>query len=293
MNSLPSFSGFSVGTAQRAGSLILEGAGIENPVVEARLLLGFVLGGGPERVLADRDNILTDEQADKLTNGLERRCRCEPMSQIMGEREFWSMPFKVTSATLTPRPDTETLIEALIDHVDVAPNRILDLGTGTGCIIMALLSHWEKAQGFAIDASADALAVAQENADQLGFADRSTLATGDWTKPGWTDAWNEPFDVVVSNPPYIPANDIARLDVDVKDYEPLSALAGGDDGLDAYRAIVAGLQRLLVPGGWICFEVGIDQADDVASLLTDAGYKLLDKRKDLGGIERAVIARKS
>lgn len=293
MNSLPPFKGFSVGTAQRAGSLVLEGAGIEKPVIEARLLLGFVLGGGPERVLADRDNILTDDQAELLADGLERRCRREPMSQIMGVREFWSMPFKVTSATLTPRPDTETLIEALIDNVEEPPKRILDLGTGTGCIIMALLSHWDDANGFAIDASQDALAVARENAESLGFSDRLTLSQNDWTKPDWTDAWDAPFDVVVSNPPYIPAADIAGLDVDVKDFEPMSALEGGSDGLDAYRDIVKGLDKLLAPGGSVCFEVGIDQAGDVAALLDKAGFNLLPTRQDLGGIERAVIARKS
>ena len=293
MISLPSFKGFSVGTAQRAGSLVLEGAGISDPVIEARILLGFVLGGGPERVLADRDNILTPEQAQILMDGLERRCRREPMSQILGQREFWSMPFRVTSATLTPRPDTETLIEGLIDHVDVPPKRILDLGTGTGCIVMALLSHWDDAQGFACDVSSEALAVAEENADTLGFADRLTLSQNDWTQTGWADAWDAPFDIVVSNPPYIPAGDIDALDTDVKDFEPLSALAGGEDGLDAYRDIVAGLGGLLAPGGTVCFEVGIGQADDVASLLSAAGLSMLDKRKDLGGIERAVIARNS
>lgn len=292
MSPIPEFDGLTVGAAQRACVATLKDAAIDEPVLEARLLVGFVLGGGPERVLADRDETLTAEQASALKTALTQRCRRVPMAQITGVREFWSLPFKVTSATLTPRPDTETLVEALLEHVSDPPARVLDLGTGTGCILLALLSEWPDALGVAVDASADALAVAGENGAALGLAERAQFLHVDWNDEGWTQTLGGPFDVVVSNPPYIPALDIEALDEDVRTFEPRRALDGGEDGLDAYRLIVSQLSTLMTAGGVVGFEVGIDQADDVAALISDAGFELVQMRADLGGVARAVIGRK-
>ena len=296
MSSLPDFESLTVGAAQRACVALLKDADIDEPVMEARLLVGFVLGGGPERVLADRDELLTADQASALKAALTQRCQRVPMAQIIGVREFWSLPFKVTSATLTPRPDTETLVEAILHHVSESPARIIDLGTGTGCILLALLSEWPNATGVGVDASEEALAVARDNGVTLGLGSRTQFVQADWNQERWTQArvgsWGGPFDVVVSNPPYIPALDIEALDEDVRTHEPRLALDGGDDGLGAYRAIVLQLNALLTVDGVIGFEVGIDQADDVGALILEAGFELLEKRADLGGVERAVIARK-
>jgi len=289
---LASFVNMSVGVAQRACVPRLKDAGIEEAVFEARLLLGFVLGGGPERVLADRDERLTAKQAETLAEALMRRCQRMPMAQILGVREFWSLPFKVTPATLTPRPDTETLVEAVLNRVVQPPARILDLGTGTGCIVLALLSEWPDAIGVGVDASDEALGVARLNGENLGLAARARFVRADWNVDGWMDALGAPFDVVVSNPPYIPALDIADLDADVREHEPRMALDGGDDGLDAYRMIIRNLGTLLAVDGLAGFEVGVGQAQDVAALLRASGLEVLEKRNDLGGVARAVLARK-
>ena len=269
----------------------LEQAGIESARTDARLLLGQVLGGGAERVLAEKGRALTANEADQFEALVARRLTHEPMSHIRGTREFWSLDFKVTNATLTPRPDTETLIEAVLDHVEGPASRVLDLGTGTGCIFLALLSEWPEALGVGVDASEVALAVARENAQALGLAARTRFVHADWTDDDWTRDLGGPFEVVVSNPPYIPASDIAALDADVRDFEPMDALNGGADGLDAYRIIVKGVRGLIATGGILAFEVGIGQADEVAGLMSGAGFKILEKRKDLSGIERAVVAR--
>lgn len=269
----------------------LERAGIESARTDARLLLGFVLGGGAERVLAEKGRALTADEAAAFEALVQRRLIHEPMSYIRGQREFWSLDFKVTNATLTPRPDTETLIEAVLDHAPAPAARILDLGTGTGCILLALLSELPDASGIGVDASVDALAVARENGQALDQDKRARFVEADWSDEGWTDSLDGPFDVVVSNPPYIPARDIEGLDADVREYEPMGALLGGADGLDAYRLIVKSARTLVRAGGLLAFEVGIGQAADVAALMADAGFEVLEKRKDLAGIERAVVAR--
>lgn len=274
----------------------LEQAGIDSARMDARLLLGHVLGGGAERVLAEKGRTLTPDEAQAFERLLSRRLSREPISYILGRREFWSLDFKVTPATLTPRPDTETLVEAVLEHASVPVADVLDLGTGSGCIVLALLSEWRDARGVGVDASADALAVARENAASLAqsgsiLADHARFVLADWTEPDWARDVGGPFDVVVSNPPYIPAGDMDGLDEDVRGFEPLTALVGGLDGLDAYRAIVKNVQGMVRSNGILAFEVGIGQADDVASILASAGYNVLEKRKDLAGIARVVVAR--
>jgi len=268
-------------------------ANIDSARIDARVLLGFVLGGGAEQVLAQSNRDLSDKEAVLFENLVQRREGLEPVSQILGMREFWSLDFKVTPATLTPRPDSETIVEAALACVDKPPHRILDLGTGSGCLLLALLSEWQDAQGFGIDASSDALAVAIENAVTLGLADRATFAQADWRTKHWPENLGGPFDVVIANPPYIPDDDIANLDADVRDFEPRSALAGGVDGLDAYHDIIAELPKVLNLGGWVVFEVGIHQGTEVMKLLADAGFGALDKRCDLAGVERAIVGRRT
>lgn len=270
----------------------LEQAGIESARTDARLLLGHVLGGGAERVLAEKGRALTAAEDGQFNTLLERRLAREPMSHIRGYREFWSLNFKVTNATLTPRPDTETLIEGLLDHAPRSVSSVLDLGTGSGCIVLALLSEWTGASGVGVDASPGALSVASENAQFLNMAERARFVQADWTADAWSTDLGGPFDVVVSNPPYIPADDIGGLDSDVRDFEPMTALDGGVDGLDAYRTIVSSVHDLITEGGMLAFEVGIGQSQDVADLMVNAGFTVLEIRTDLGGIERAVIGRK-
>ncbi len=280
-----------VDQAFRAAWQRLEEAGIETARTDARLLLGYVLGGGAERVLAEKGRMLSADEAAQFETLVQRRLHREPISYIRGTREFWSLDFKVTNATLTPRPDTETLIEAVLDHASNPPATLLDLGTGTGCIVLALLSEWKECEGVGVDASAEALAVARENAQALGMETRARFVHADWNDAAWAQQLGGPFDVVVSNPPYIPEGDIAGLDEDVRGFEPLSALVGGADGLDAYRVILQSAPALVAPGGLLGFEVGINQAEGVAALMEQAGLTVMEIRKDLGGVERCVIAR--
>lgn len=279
-----------VDEAYRAATKRLDAVGIDTARLDARLLLGHVLGGGAERVLAEGPRALTGEEAQRFEDLLMRREKREPMSHILGRREFWSLDFTVTNATLTPRPDTETLIEAVLDHGEDVKS-VLDLGTGTGCIVLTLLSEWPKAQGTGVDMSTEALAVAQDNAKALGLGNRARFVVGDWNAPDGLREAGGPFDVVVSNPPYIPSRDIDELDADVRDFEPRVALDGGADGLEAYRTIIGRLGELVCPGGVVAFEVGIGQAEDVARLFSAHGFDVLESRTDLGGIPRAVVAR--
>jgi release factor glutamine methyltransferase len=215
------------------------------------------------------------------------------MAYILGEREFWGLPFKVTPAVLVPRPDSETVIEAVLSLMPdrVRPWRILDLGTGSGCLLLTLLREYPEASGVGLDASPEALEVAQENARALGLVDRATLQSGDWRSSGWFDRAGGSFDLVVSNPPYIQSGVIGGLMPEVGRYEPRLALDGGRDGLDAYRAIAAGVPGLLVAGGRLAVEVGEGQAPEIERLFTHVGLAPAGRWRDLGGIERVVAAR--
>jgi release factor glutamine methyltransferase len=218
--------------------------------------------------------------------------RREPMAYILGEREFWGLSFKVTPAVLVPRPDSETVIEVVLDLLADRhrPWRILDLGTGSGCLLLTLLREFPAASGVGMDTSADALAVAQANAEALGVASRATLSTGDWRETGWTEQLGGPFDLVVSNPPYIPSADIDDLMPEVARFEPRQALDGGPDGLVAYRAIAAGASKLITRGGWLVVEVGEGQSLDISALFAAAGLVPRPPWKDLGGVQRVVAA---
>ncbi|MTJ81553.1 MAG: peptide chain release factor N(5)-glutamine methyltransferase [Telmatospirillum sp.] len=265
----------------------LRDAGIPSARLDARLLLAHGLSISTTAVFSHPERVLDDAELDRVTGLARRRAAREPVSHILGRREFWSLSFRVTADTLDPRPDTETLVEAVLDRIPDRdrPLRLLDLGTGTGCILLALLSELPRASGLGIDRSPAALEVAAGNADALGLAGRARFQTGDWGRGLEPD-----FDIIVSNPPYIPDGDIDGLEAEVARFEPRSALAGGTDGLDCYRALAPDLARLLVRGGTAALEVGAGQSRDVGEILSGAGLGIFAIRRDLAGVERCVVA---
>ncbi|MBI3447084.1 MAG: peptide chain release factor N(5)-glutamine methyltransferase [Magnetospirillum sp.] len=264
--------------------------GIDTAHYDARLLVAEVLGVEMRRLPSFHHAELSEAEAAALAVMLARRLDREPMSHILGRRGFWTIELRVTADTLDPRPDTETLVEAVLAALDDRgrARRLLDLGTGTGCILLALLSELGHATGLGVDASEAALEVAQANAGSLGLADRARFVLGDWGKEQ-----DGLFDVIVSNPPYIPDGEIDGLEPEVARYEPRSALAGGPDGLDCYRALIPDIARLLAPGGIAALEVGEGQAAEVSALLAAAGLPGARVARDLGGIDRCVIVRRS
>ncbi|OIQ92757.1 release factor glutamine methyltransferase [mine drainage metagenome] len=266
----------------------LAAAGVESPRLDARLLLAEALGLEPMRVFSHPERPLGPGAAARLQDLADRRLAREPMSHILGRREFWSLSFGVTAATLDPRPDTETLVEAVLAALPdrERPWRLLDFGTGTGCIPLALLHELPAATALAVDVSAAALRVAADNARALGLENRIRFHQGDWGQ-GLEGA----FDVITSNPPYIPDDDIDGLEREVAAWEPRQALAGGADGLDCYRALAPHVARLLAPNGLAALEVGQGQAGAVAAIFAGAGLALERVAADLAGTERCLLLR--
>ena len=284
--------GASYNALLRDTAVALTAAGIDNARFEARLLLSHATGLTIEQLISRGPDAAPAAAAATLRELTARRVGREPMAYILGEREFWGLPFKVSPAVLVPRPDSETVIETVLDLLPDRSRklRILDLGLGSGCLLLTLLREYPQATGVGIDASEAALAVAQANAEALGVAPRARLATGDWRQAGWTDQLEGPFDLLVSNPPYIESVAVEGLMPEVARHEPRLALDGGADGLAAYRIIAAALPALVVPGGWAIVEVGEGQAPEIASLFAAEGLVPRPSRKDLGGIERVVPA---
>ncbi|MFI5030896.1 MAG: peptide chain release factor N(5)-glutamine methyltransferase [Reyranellales bacterium] len=280
----------------RDTAVALTAAGIDNARFEARLLLAHASGFTIEQLMARGTDEVPANVVETARALTARRVRREPMAYILGEREFWGLPFKVSRAVLVPRPDSETLIEAVLSLMPdrSRPWRILDLGLGSGCLLLTLLREYPLAQGVGLEASAEALAMAQENAEALGVADRARLIAGDWRQPGWVDtlvqARGGPFDLVVSNPPYIPSAAVPKLMTEVSSFEPRLALDGGADGFDAYHTIVAAGPRLVTAGGFMAVEVGESQAPEIIGLFAAAGLSPRAPWKDLGGIDRVVTA---
>jgi len=264
-------------------------AGIGDARHEARLLAAHVLGVTPEAVLRGQQGVFHGEQAAGFSSCVTARAARRPMAQILGRREFWSLPFRVTEKTLDPRPDSETLIEAVLDMVTdrEAPLRILDLGTGTGCLLLALLHALPCATGVGVEVSVDALEVARGNGEALGMAERAQFLAGDWGS-----SLEETFHVIVANPPYIPSAGIPGLEPEVASYEPRLALDGGEDGLACYRALLADVTRLLMPWGRLFLEVGVGQAQSVASLCAGHGLTVTGTARDLAGVPRCVVSQK-
>ncbi|KAF0105801.1 MAG: release factor glutamine methyltransferase [Rhodospirillaceae bacterium] len=288
--------GASYAALLRDTAVALTAAGIDNVRFEARLLLSHATGLTIEQLISRGPDAAPAAAAATLRELTARRVRREPMAYILGEREFWGLPFKVSPAVLVPRPDSETVIETVLDLLPDRSRklRILDLGLGSGCLLLTLLREYPQATGVGIDASEAALAIARANAEALGVASRARLAAGDWRQTGWTDRLVDqaegPFDLLVSNPPYIESAEVDGLMPEVAAHEPRLALDGGADGLAAYRIIVAASPALVVPGGWAIVEVGEGQAPAIASLFTAAGLAPRPSRRDLGGIERVVPA---
>jgi len=267
----------------------LESAGVDTPVFEARLLLEAGAGVSRLDIVTDPRRPMTDAQVEGVNALVQRREAREPMSHIIGRRHFWTLDLAVSPDVLTPRPETELLVEfALKTLAPDQPARVLDLGVGSGAILLAVLNERPKATGVGVDRSAVALAVADANARALNLSDRIELREGDWA-----DGVTEMFDLVLSNPPYIASNDIAGLAPEVARYEPKLALDGGKDGLDAYRAIIADLARLLKPHGAFAFEVGQGQADAVSALTAAQGLFTTPALRDLAGIPRVVSGRRA
>ncbi|MBL6457265.1 peptide chain release factor N(5)-glutamine methyltransferase [Belnapia sp. T6] len=269
----------------RAGQA-LRAAAIEAPRQEARLLLAYSLACREEDLLRDPRAPVAPEAAARFATLLRRRLDHAPIAHLLGEAEFWSLPFRVSPATLIPRPDSESLVEAALEAFPdrAAPWRLLDLGTGTGCLLLATLSEYPAATGIGIDRIPAAAALAQENARRLGLAGRAGFLVADWAAP-----LAGRFDLVLSNPPYIESAAIPGLMPDVARHEPASALDGGADGLGAYRTILAALPGLLAPGGRAVLELGHGQRPAVEALARAAGLAPLGCRADLGGVERAFL----
>lgn len=272
---------------RRAAESRLREAGLDTPELDARLLIEQALGLSRQDIVLNPERSVSDTDLDGVMALIDRRIAREPVGRILGHREFWTIDLALNPDTLEPRPDTETVVEATLAVIPDrnAALRLLDLGTGTGCILLALLAELPNATGLGIDLSPLAVEAATGNARRNGLQDRAAFRTGDWG-----GGLTERFDVVVSNPPYIPSGEIAALEPEVRDHDPRRALDGGADGLDPYRIIAAQLPGLLVPGGITALEVGIGQADAVRILLENAGLDRLSVLSDLGGVQRCVRA---
>jgi len=269
----------------------LEAAGIDQPAIDARLMLEAAAGVSRMDILTDPHRELTAEHEATLEDYLSRRARREPVSHILGRKGFWKIMLAVTRDVLTPRSDTETVVEvALAAFSEPAqPISILDLGVGSGAILLAILAERPAARGLGVDISDEALAVARENAANLDLNTRCALLRGDWTA-GLAEA---NFDLVVANPPYIPSAVIETLDPEVRDHEPRLALDGGPDGLDAYRLLAPEILRALKPGGVFAVEIGYDQGEAVTALFQTAGGLNVRTVRDLGDRDRVITGIKN
>lgn len=263
----------------------LQAAGVEGPVIDARLLVEAAADASRVDIITEPRRPLTDEQAARLEAYLVRREHREPVSHILGRKGFWKIMLAVNAHVLTPRPDTETVVEWALRHFpEDKPFSILDLGVGSGAILLAILAERPAAKGLGVDVSEEALAVARENAANLGLAGQVALLRGDWTQGLGAGG----FDLVVSNPPYIPSDDIAGLEPEVRDHEPRLALDGGPDGLAAYRQLAPEILRVLKAQGRFAVEIGHDQAKAVEALFKRAGADEVETLRDLANRDRVV-----
>ncbi len=268
------------------GKLQLKSADIESANLDARILLEHVLDVEHTYLIRYGDEMISNDVVRQYHTLLCRRIDGEPVGNILGYREFWSLNFLTNEHTLEPRPDSETLIESVLKY---QPNRsvehkILDIGTGTGCLLLSLLSEYPKATGVGVDISDPALVVAQKNASQLGLSSRV-----EFIKNNWVEEVKGRFDIIISNPPYIPSVDIAHLAEDVRNFDPHLALDGGEDGLNPYRKIIPKTKSLLKEGGIAVFEFGQGQEEDIEKICADSGLQIMGFRKDLAGITRCIV----
>jgi release factor glutamine methyltransferase len=279
----------SIATARRALAQSFRRHGLGTPELDARLLVGHALGLDHTALAAQAPRPLSLDESAAIDALAARRLAREPVARIIGVKEFWGLSLQLNAATLVPRPETETVVEAALETIDrrhgrEAALRIADLGTGSGALLLALLSELPMGRGIGTDRSREALRAASRNASALGLAARAAFVACDYGA-----AIAGPFDLIVSNPPYVPRADIAVLAPEVRVFDPRLALDGGPDGLDAYRSIAMVARHLLSPAGVLVLELGIDQLDAVAQLLADAGLRTVgEPRHDLLGIARAL-----
>ncbi len=304
----------------------LAAAGIENPGLDVRLLVQHVLGWPQAKLLTSLNYILSEAEAKDLNAAINRRLKREPVSRIIGHRGFWKSEFRITPQTLDPRPDSETLIEMALKLVRPEPSAILDLGTGTGCLLLSLLIEYPNATGVGIDISEEATATARENAAALDLAERAQFVATGWENyavglplpahagrgrgerdcPASSGSGQSlsptlsrderrggcMFDLVISNPPYIAQGEMEDLSPEVAQYDPRAALVSGPEGLECYRSIASRLNNWLKPGGWALFEIGHTQGEAVKSILAQAGMIMIQVVPDLAGSDRVIAARR-
>jgi len=264
----------------------LKAAGIESYHLDSRILVSHTIGILPEKLLGKHDLLVSDEGANVLEGLVLRRLEREPVSKIIGYREFWSLNFDVTRHTLDPRPATETLVQASLDHLMCARNLaplVLDLGTGSGCVLISILKECEGALGVGVDLSLDALQIAAGNAKKHGVENRCGFVAGNWG-----EAMGVKFDIIVSNPPYIACQEMLVLEAEVANYDPRLALFGGRDGLDSYRSIALDLRRLLREDGILVLEIGAYQRESVTEILQSTDFMVLNAIPDIEGLDRCL-----
>ncbi|GAA0642733.1 peptide chain release factor N(5)-glutamine methyltransferase [Brevundimonas lenta] len=272
-------------TAWKAAQARLKDGRIDSPSIDARLLLEVAAGCSRTDILADPYRVVTPDQQALLDGYIDRRLKREPVSRILGRKGFWKIMLNVTPDVLSPRPDTETILDVVM--LAFQPHQaftLIDLGTGSGAILLATLAERAGARGVGTDVSTEALAVARENAANLDLDNRC-----DFIRTEWAAGFGEhSFDLVVSNPPYIPSGDIPGLDPEVRDHDPHLALDGGPDGLEAYRELAPEIMRILKPGGTFAVEIGWDQGPQVKALFEAAGFENVIVVKDLSDRDRVV-----
>jgi release factor glutamine methyltransferase len=289
---IDAFAGQSIETARRMLAKQFDAAGIESAALDARMLLGAVLALDLTGLIASAARRITVDEARTIEAFAQRRLQGEPVARILGHKEFWGLRLRLSAATLVPRPDTETVVELAIEALRARPSneaiRVADIGTGSGAILLALLHEWPDAIGVGTDISLCALQTAYRNAADLDLAPRALFVACDHAA-----ALSGAFDLIVSNPPYIRSSEIAGLAPEVRDHDPIAALDGGTDGLDAYRALIPQAERLLKAGGMLVVEAGRGQSGDIEALMTATGL-LVERppKTDLAGVPRAVSGRK-
>jgi release factor glutamine methyltransferase len=278
-----------IGEALANSRAALQAAGIESAALDARLLVSTALQVPVETVVAWPERDVGEAAAGRLSALLARRVARQPMAHLLGRREFWSLDFTVSPDVLIPRPDSETLVAAVLETVADRDRslRLLDLGTGSGCLLLALLSELRSAQGIGVDCSDAALEIARLNARDLQLDQRARFAKADWS--AGLGGIEGPFNIVIGNPPYIPSGDLARLQPEVQ-RDPRLALDGGPDGLHAYRRLIPLLPSLLSDDGVVALEIGEGQEKDVEAFLREAGFTSIARHKDLAGIVRCIMA---
>ena len=280
-----------IGVLYRQARDRLRAGGIDGADLDARLLAAAAFGLSPERLFLHTDDIADHGGVPRLDDFIARRLAHEPVGRILGRRDFWDMTLLLSEATLEPRPDTEILIETVLEAVEQQGGRgrdwtLADIGTGTGAILLALLRELPQARGVGVDIALPALATARLNAARAGVADRASFVQGNYC-----DALGPAFDLVVSNPPYIRSSEIGDLSPEVRQYDPRRALDGGADGLAAYRALALAASGVLLPQGRLFVEIGADQASDVRAIFEACGLVVDKVRRDLAGHDRVLSAR--